>query len=81
MAGLLELHDRSRFEVIGISFGSDDGSGMRARLVSAFDQFHDVRSKSDLAVAQLLRRLEIDIAVDLKGHTRDSRPAVLAHRL
>jgi protein O-GlcNAc transferase len=37
-----ELHDRQRFEVLGISYGPDDGSEIRARLAKAFDQFHDV---------------------------------------
>ena len=40
---------------------------MRARLVRAFDQFHDIRHMNDGAAATLLRDLEIDIAVDLKG--------------
>ncbi|HEY6259507.1 MAG TPA: UDP-N-acetylglucosamine-peptide N-acetylglucosaminyltransferase [Xanthobacteraceae bacterium] len=80
MAGLFELHDRSRFETVGISFGPDDDSSMRARLVRAFDQFHDVRSRSDLEVAKLLNDLEVDIAVDLKGHTQGARPGILAHR-
>ena len=42
MVRLLELHDRSRFEVIGVSFGSDDKSDMRARLERSFDRFIDV---------------------------------------
>lgn len=79
-AGLFEAHDRNGFEVTGISFGPDDGSAMRARLRAAFDHFHDVAGLDDAAVAQLLRDLEIDIAVDLKGHTRDSRPGILARR-
>jgi len=79
-AGLLERHDRTRFEVFGISFGIDDGSQMRGRVVKAFDQFHDVRALSDLEVAKLLRALEIDIAVDLKGHTKDARFGIFAHR-
>jgi predicted O-linked N-acetylglucosamine transferase (SPINDLY family)/glycosyltransferase involved in cell wall biosynthesis/SAM-dependent methyltransferase len=79
-AELFERHDRSRFEVVGVSFGGDDDSDMRARLVRAFDQFHDVRGKSDLAVANHLAELEIDIAVDLKGYTQNSRPVILAHR-
>ena len=56
MAGLFERHDRSRFEVIGVSFGVDDRSEMRKRLVAAFDEFHDVRRKSDQEVAKLLIR-------------------------
>src|ERR1700681_4956117 len=38
---LFELHDRSRFEVIGVSYGGDDGSELSARIVKAFDAFHD----------------------------------------
>ena len=36
LAELYERHDRSRFEVIGISLAEDDGSEMRARLIKAF---------------------------------------------
>ena len=53
---------------------------MRARLVAAFDRFHVVHSMSDRDVAKLLNALEVDIAVDLKGLTRDCRPGILAHR-
>ena len=80
LAELFELHDRSRFEVLGVSYGPDDDSDMRARLVAAFDQFHDVQSMSDRDVAKLLNDLEVDIAIDLNGLTRDCRPCILAHR-
>jgi predicted O-linked N-acetylglucosamine transferase (SPINDLY family) len=80
IAGLIERHDRARFEITAISFGSDDGSPMRARLIQAFDRFDDVRLQSDAEVARLLRDGQYDIAVDLKGHTDESRPGILAHR-
>jgi predicted O-linked N-acetylglucosamine transferase (SPINDLY family) len=80
MAELFERHDRSRFEIIGASFGVDDKSQMRKRLVAAFDQFHDVCRKSDEAVAKLLHDLQIDIAIDLMGYTRDFRFGILAYR-
>ena len=80
MAELFELHDRSQFEVIGVSFGPDDRSDMRSRLVAAFDRFIDVRTKSDQAVARLLNDLRIDIAVDLNGHTQGARSSILAFR-
>ena len=53
---------------------------MRKRLVAAFDQFHDVRGKSDEEVAKLLHDLQVDIAIDLMGYTQDSRPGILAYR-
>ncbi len=73
LAELLEHHDRSRFEVIGISSGQDDGSETRARLAAAFDQFHDMAQTSDQDVAEKLRALEVDIAIDLNGHTHGTR--------
>ena len=80
IAGLIESHDRNRFEVSAISFSRDDASPLRARVAKAFDQFDDVRSLDDREVAGLLRKREIDIAVDLKGHTEGSRPGILARR-
>lgn len=77
---MFERHNREQFEVIAISFGLDDSSAMRQRLIKAFDHFHDARQMSDKEVAQLIRRLEVDIAVDLGGHTSGARPWVLAHR-
>ena len=71
MAQLFELHDRTRFELVAFSFGPGVSGGMRSRLEKTFDQFHGVRGKSDREVALLARQLGIDIAVDLKGYTRD----------
>jgi protein O-GlcNAc transferase len=78
MAGVFEHHDRTRFETIAISFGPDDRSDIRARVVGAFDHFIDARAKSDFEVATLLRGLEADIVVDLMGPTADCRSAIFA---
>ena len=80
MADLFERHDRSRFEVIAISFGPDEKSPMRERLEKAFDQFHDVRGMSDREAAALMQKLEVDIAIDLKGYTENARPGIFALR-
>lgn len=77
---LFERHDRERFEITAVSFGPDDDSPMRQRLIGAFDRFHDARLQTDREVAMLLKQWEIDIAVDLGGHTSGARPWVLAHR-
>ena len=77
---LFEIHDRSRFEVFGFSTGPEDGSDIRARLVKAFDRFHDVRDKSDYEVAALMNDMRIDIAVDRSGYAATARTGILAHR-
>jgi predicted O-linked N-acetylglucosamine transferase (SPINDLY family) len=80
IAGLLERHDRSRFDVIGVSFGPNDRSEIRRRIEHAVDQFYEVRSRSDSEVAALLRELGVDIVIDLTGHTEMSRTSILSHR-
>src|SRR5262245_8489168 len=79
-AALLERHDRTRFEVVGISYGVDDGSDERRRLMAACDQFHDVRTRAAAHAAALIHELQIDIAVDLGGHTENARPGILRQR-
>jgi len=77
---LIERHERTRFEIVGVSFGRDDASEIRSRIVRAFDQFHEAAAENDHAVAQLLRRADVHVAVDLNGLTRGWRPGVLACR-
>ena len=77
---LIERHDRSQFEVYAVSSGPDDKSALRRRVSQACDHFIDVRALADAAIAQKLRALEIDIVVDLDGHTEGSRSRALAWR-
>ncbi len=79
-AGLFEEHDKSRFEITAISFGPNDESGLLDRIRNAFEHFVDAQSKSDQEVAELIRDLEIDIAVDLNGHIAGARPNVLSRK-
>lgn len=77
---LLELHDRSRFEVYGYCWSPEDGSGMRQRMIKAMDHFHRINHLSDEAAAQLIRAHEIDILFDLQGQTAGARTNLLAYR-
>jgi predicted O-linked N-acetylglucosamine transferase (SPINDLY family) len=80
MTGLIERHDRDRFEVVAYSYGPDDGSPMRARLRRAFDQFVDVGKLSHREIADRIHQDRIDILIDLKGYTQGSRPMIAAFR-
>jgi predicted O-linked N-acetylglucosamine transferase (SPINDLY family) len=81
MADLFEQHDRERFEWHAFSFGPSLNDAMRQRLVKGFDHFHAVESLSDDEVVAMAHRLGIDVAVDLKGYTKDSRPGIFARRV
>jgi protein O-GlcNAc transferase len=78
ITGLIETHDRGKFDVHGICTGPKGLSKEARRLQSAFDAFHDVRFKSDEEIAALIRGLKIDILVDLKGYTQNARPGIFA---
>ena len=80
MAGVLEQHDRERFETVGISLRPAEASISGERVRNAFGRFVDVSTLTDLSVAGLMREMEIDVAVDLGGFTAGFRPQIFAHR-
>src|SRR6185503_6595786 len=51
MAGLYELHDKSRFEIVAIDNGGGDGSAIRRRLEAAFDRILYINQLSDSEAA------------------------------
>ena len=80
-AQLYEIHDRGRFEVFAFSLlKPPHGDEMNARLRNSFDHFLDVEDISDKEIAQIARDLQIDIAVDLAGHTQHARTGIFAYR-
>lgn len=80
MAGLIERHDRDRFELIGLSNGPALYDAMRKRMAASFDHFIDVREMTDAAVVELIGQHDVDILVDLKGYTQGHRATVMAQR-
>jgi protein O-GlcNAc transferase len=79
VAGMIESHDKSLFEVSAISTWPGDGSETRNRLERSFDIFIDASTLSDEGVASWVRE-EIDLLVDLNGYTAGSRIGIFAHR-
>jgi len=77
---LIELLDRSRFEVHGFCWSREDGSSMRARIKKAFDHFIPIGAMDDASAAQIIRTHEIDILIDLQGLTSGARPNILSYR-
>ena len=80
MAELFELHDRNAFEVSAYSYGPDDGSEMRKRIVGVCDRYADIASLSFVDAARRIHNDGIDILVDLQGYTRLARTQILALR-
>src|SRR5262249_39653970 len=79
IAGMIEQHDRAKFEVIGFSYGPAHDDELCARLEKAFDRLIDIGDRGDEDVAALSRQIGINIAIDLKGVTQDNRIGIFAH--
>ena len=78
---LIEAHDRGNFECFAVYSGPRlNGDATYRRLRTAFDNFLDIARLSDEEAASRLRALEIDILVDLGGHTLDARTGIVARR-
>lgn len=80
LVGVLEHHDRSRFEVIGFDNGWDDGSPTRARIVAAVPDIVSIRALDDGQAAEVVRNHGIDVLVNLNGYFGEERNALFARR-
>ena len=80
ISGLFESHNRDKFEIYAYSYGPDDQSFYRKKLEKDADRFVDISEKGLIESAQIINRDQIDILVDLKGHTKDNRLGILAFR-
>ena len=58
MAELFELHDKAFFEIIAFSFGPDKRDQWRDRAISSFDEFLDVRDKTDQEISVMSKKLK-----------------------
>jgi len=80
LVGAIEHHDRNRFEISAYAWGPSPPSPTRDRIAQAFGGLVDIGNLTDRAAAELARRNEIDIAVDVSGITQFSRPNIFAQR-
>ena len=80
-AGVLDAHDRERFELRGYTWGPFHAGPMRSRVENAFGGLTVIDGLTDRNAAALARSHELDIAVDLSGLTHLSRPGIFANRI
>ncbi|MDI4659103.1 tetratricopeptide repeat protein [Xanthobacter autotrophicus] len=77
---LLEVHDRSKFEITAFSIGPNDASPARKRVEASVDRFIDCERDQPFETAERARRLGIHILVDVMGHTNGNRMEIFAGR-
>lgn len=78
---LLKSHDRERFEIFGYSNVKPiEQDAVTARLKKDFSHWRDIVELDDDQAADLIERDQIDILIDLAGHTANNRLMVFARK-
>jgi len=80
MAPVFKHHDRSAFEIICYSYGSDDQSRYRTMIRDHCDKFVDVRDMSYADAARRIYQDHVDILLEMNGYTHSSRMGICAFR-
>lgn len=78
--GVLQHHDTDRFEIFCYSHGPDDNSHYRQAVINSVEHFIDISALSDYQAAKKINADEIDLLIDLNGHTNAARHAICAYR-
>lgn len=81
MIDMLEAHDRSRFEIFGLSYGVDDCSPMRARVMASVEHFVELAGLPGREAVRRIAGLGLDVLIDLKGYTEGNHSEWLQYRL
>ena len=71
MNRVYDFHDKSIFELYGFYFGPaiDDKDKLQKKIIKSFDKFIDVSQFNDTQICKLSKEMDIDIGIDLMGHT------------
>lgn len=80
MVDMFEKQNHEKFEYYCFSYGKNDDSSVSQRIRKAFNNFYLVSDKTDKEIASMIYDLEIDISVDLKGHTKQNRLNIMSFR-
>jgi predicted O-linked N-acetylglucosamine transferase (SPINDLY family) len=81
IAELLSLHDRKKFEIYAFSIGPQIHDDGRKIIINSVDHFKDISHLQDHEIVEIIRNLNIDIAIDLNGHTKEMRMEIFAKKV
>ncbi len=81
MLDVISRHDRTQFSVLLISTcPRSQHDAVTTAFRERVDGFADISELDDAAAAKSIAEADIDVLVDLAGHTNTARPAIYAHR-
>jgi predicted O-linked N-acetylglucosamine transferase (SPINDLY family) len=81
MSGMLKKHDKTKFEIYTFMYGKSEFDQFTELTKHYSEKFFDISKMSDKETVDLVDGLNIDIAIDLKGYTKESRSHLFSYRL
>jgi predicted O-linked N-acetylglucosamine transferase (SPINDLY family) len=81
MENILNLHDRTSFDFYGYFLNQKTLDSVETSINRLFDSAHDLFGMTDKDAHTLISQHQLDIAIDLNGHTSGARTALFSHRL
>ena len=81
MREVISQHDRKTFSIYLISSCDPrQFDALTAEFRAYADGFADISALDDFAAAKSIAEVDLDILIDLAGHTMDARPGIYAHQ-
>ncbi len=80
LARVIELHNKNKFEIYGYSLLRDEDE-ITTRLKKTFDKFIYIGDCTDIEAINLIRKDNINLAIDLMGYSKHARVNLFAKRL
>lgn len=81
MSGLLRSHNTEKFEIFGYSYGRNKAGADRQKVQDSVEHFFDIQGHPDSEIVDLCKSHNIDIAIDLKGYTKETKSEIFKSRL
>ena len=80
MLDVFKNHNKSEFKIYGFSIGPTKDEWTE-KVKGYFDEFIDVSHISDTEIKSLSKKLKLDIAINLTGHTLNARNSIFFNQI
>ena len=81
LIGLLQSHDRSKFEICAYHYNKFKRDNLTKKLKKNVDLYFDISHLTNLKAVELIESHSLNIAIDLNGFTKNSRSEIFSFRL
>jgi len=78
---IFKNHDKSIFDIYGYSLYSDETDNLYSELANNFDHFYKFDDIDSTSLINQIIEHDLDIIIDLNGHTKGSRTEIFKNRL